>query len=305
MKPSGENIANVTAAGAADVEIVVITPLFRHSVLVVDAVESACAQETRRRFRIVIVDDGCPHEESQQAAMAIAAAWPDRVDYLRTPNRGLSAARNIGVDYGLGRWPTARAFYFLDADNIIDPKALERAWDVLMSDPSVGWAYPDILVFGATQGYHDYGGPYSAIRHLQCNVSEAGSLVRREVFDLGLRFSEDMRLGYEDWEFWWQCLEAGFVGRHVPFLGLRYRTRAESMVTESRRKHSEIVGHMRQRHRSLFRGKSILAMLAREAPRYALIDGATARLCADGGDAGETAVVVPDPTCAAPVARFA
>ena len=274
---------------SSDVEIAVVVPVFRHSVFVADAVDSALAQETQHAFRVVIVDDGCPHDETRRIATVLATAYPDQVDYIRRVNGGLGAARNTGIDYALRRWPSVRALYFLDADNMIEPKALDRAFDTLMSEPSIGWAYPDIAMFGSVNTYWDYQSPYSILRHLKCNVSEAGSMVRREVFDSGCRFDETMRLGYEDWEFWWQCIEAGFVGRHVPFFGLRYRKRPESMLSQTEREHESVILYMRRKHKALFRAKKLLGFEAAEAPRYAiLLDGGSVKQCTDVRDRGKS-----------------
>ena len=97
-----------------------------------------------------------------------------------------------------------------------------------------------------------------------------------------------MRQGYEDWEFWWQCIDAGFVGRHVPFFGLRYRKRPESMLSQSEREHAAVVSYMQRKHRQLFRTKRLLALEAADAPRYAIVENAhRVRICTDPRDDGE------------------
>ena len=267
--------------GSGTVDIVVVIPVFRHSVFVADAVASALAQGTARAYRILIVDDGCPHAETRRIAITLATAYSERVEYTRRINGGLSAARNTGIDYALSRWPSVRAIQFLDADNQIEPMALDRAFTLLMSDPKIGWVYPDIAMFGSIDSYFDYSGPYSILRHLACNLSEAGSMVRREVFEHGCRFDELMRLGYEDWEFWWQCIEAGFTGRHVPFFGLRYRKRPESMLSETERERASVLSYMRRKHHALLAPRSLLAFEALEAPRYAILRAGQAKICSD------------------------
>jgi glycosyltransferase involved in cell wall biosynthesis len=266
--------------------IAVVVPVFRHSVFLADAVTSACEQDIALDYRVVIVDDGCPHAETRRVATALALSFPDRVVYLRRTNGGLSAARNTGIEYALQRWPSLQAIYFLDADNSIEPGTLARAYEVLRAGgPALGWVFPDIAMFGSSQDYWDYSGCYSVLRHLTANVSEASSLVRRAVFDAGCRFDEAMRLGYEDWEFWWQCIEAGFVGRHVPFFGLRYRKRPESMLSESERDHDAVYAYMRRKHKALFRPRRMLSLAAEEAPRYALLsDSGQVGLCTDPRD---------------------
>ena len=160
-KPDIADRAPAAAVPApAGPQVAVVLPVFKHSILFDEAIRSALAQQTALDFRIVIVNDGCPFEETHVAALEHARAHPDRVVYLRRPNGGLSAARNTGIDFALETWPGVQAIYLLDADNRLFPHALQRAWDALMSDPLAGWAYPDVDMFGAEINVCT-GGPYS------------------------------------------------------------------------------------------------------------------------------------------------
>ena len=106
--------------------------------------------------------------------------------------------------------------------------------EVAEQDPEVGWVYPNIDMFGQ-EWNSDYSGEYSVLRHLEENICEAGSLVRRAVFERGARFDESMRLGFEDWDFWLGAIERGFRGKHLENFGFRYRRRPESMLSDSER----------------------------------------------------------------------
>src|SRR3974390_2047040 len=96
-------------------QLAVVIPVYKHSVLLAEAVISALNQKADFELVIVIVNDGCPMPETHQACLDFVAAAPDRVYYIHRPNGGLSAARNTGIDYILGAWETAQAIYFLDA----------------------------------------------------------------------------------------------------------------------------------------------------------------------------------------------
>lgn len=287
LSTTGLGIRPLAPAAAGEPVIAVIIPVFRHSVFVADAVTSACEQDIAFDYRVVIVDDGCPHAETRRVATTLALSFPERVVYIRRTNGGLSAARNTGLEYALQRWPSLEAIYFLDADNFIEPGTLARSYEALRAGgPTLGWVFPDIAMFGSSEDYWDFSGPYSVLRHLTTNVAEASSLVSRAVFDAGCRFDEAMRLGYEDWEFWWQCLEAGFVGRHVPFFGLRYRKRPESMLSDSERDHAAVYAYMRRKHKAMFQPRRLRLLEAAEAPRYALLsDSGRVGLCTDPRDA--------------------
>ena len=249
--------------------LAVIVPVYNHSVLLGEAVTSALNQEMDFQSSIVIVNDGCPMAETHQTCLDFVRGAPDRVHYIRRQNGGLSAARNTGVAHVLNTWETVRAIYFLDADNRILPGALQRAYEALEEDPEVGWVYPNIDMFGQ-EWNGDFSGDYSVLRHLEENICEAGSMVRRAVFDKGARFDETMKLGFEDWDFWLTAVELGFRGKHLDGFGLRYRKRPESMVRDSDRDRPEITSYIRRKHKALFKFDSVLSLEHHEAPRYGI-----------------------------------
>ena len=277
-----------SAARASDMPLVaVVLPVFKHSVLVTEAIRSALLQQTDFAFKLVVVNDGCPFPETHDTLLAHTQAFPDRIAYVRRANGGLSAARNTGIDYILKALPTVEAIYLLDADNRLFPHALQRCWDTLEAAPECGWAYPDFDMFGLEINACA-SVDYSILKHLAENFCEAGSMIRRELFEQGLRFDEDMKLGYEDWDFWLQAAGRGHIGRRVETMGFRYRKRPESMLSNSDRDRHEILGYMRRKHRTLYNPPCILAAEHREAPRYAI--------CL--GDTGEV-VLTTDPACPA------
>src|SRR6185295_17957355 len=98
---------------------------------------------------------------------------------------------------------------FLDADNCLAATAIASGMEELDNNPDADWIYPNIDTFGLVASW-DLSGDYSIIRNLHANLCEAGSLVRRRVFEAGLRFDEAMQSGYEDWDFWLSAAEVGF-----------------------------------------------------------------------------------------------
>lgn len=275
----------VTASEAwpSHCDVAVIIPSFKQPGFIPEAIASVLAQRTDLKIAAVIVDDGCPLEETRDTGMAFARRYPGQVYYIRRRNGGLSAARNTGIDFALAVWPGCQAIYFLDADNRLHPDFIQRAWDVLAESPGhVGWAYPDIDMFGFEMNF-SVRGEYSHFHHLLENYCEAGSLARRSIFERGLRFDEAMRQGFEDWEFWLNCARSGFIGRHIPQSGFQYRRRAESMLTGSERVRESILAYMRKKHEKVLRPAALLRLEHREMPRFAIFTGldGQARLTAD------------------------
>ena len=250
-------------------KIAVVIPIYQHSVLVTEAITCALTQEIQVPYVIILVNDGCKFVESDRACRDFAVAYPQQIFYLYRPNGGLSAARNTGIEFALNTWDSVAAIYLLDADNRISPQTLERSYQMLQ-DSNIGWVYPTIDMFGKEERDFDYRGDYSILRHLRFNTCEAGSMIRRQVFEAGCRYDESMVLGFEDWEFWWQAIAAGYVGKHLPESGFQYRKRFESMLSNSERDSQSITEYMRRKHRRLLTHKNIIGWEHQEAPRYAI-----------------------------------
>jgi glycosyltransferase involved in cell wall biosynthesis len=254
----------------AGCEVAVVIPAYRQPGLLAEAVLSALDQQDAPPTAVVVVDDGCPYPATARTAADLAAAHPGRVFVLRQPNRGLSAARNAGVGFALAAFPGCRAVYFLDADNRLLPRFLGRAMAALDAAPAgIGWIYPDIDEFGGRENWTT-GGDFSLLQLLLTNYCDAGSLVRRAMFEAGLRFDEAMRAGFEDWDFWLAAARQGWRGQHLPGAGFLYRRRPESMLAGSERIRPLLLGQLRQKHAALLAPQRMLALEAAEAPRHAI-----------------------------------
>ena len=99
---------------------------------------------------VIVVDDG-----STDDTPAVLERFAGRVRVHRQANRGLSAARNVGLELASGRY-----IAFLDADDVIAPTKLASQAAVLDADPEVGWVYCDVLIDDEVTG--DRGWPPSA-----------------------------------------------------------------------------------------------------------------------------------------------
>ena len=250
--------------------LAVVVPIFRHSALLPEAIECALGQVADFPIRVVLVNDGCPHPETDSVCLDYARSRPDRIVYLRKRNGGLGDARNHGIRHVLAHDPTVEAIYLLDADNRLRPQAMARAMAMLDADPDLGWVYPDIDMFGLAAG-HDYGGPYSRLIHSAMNICEAGSLVRREVFEAGVMFDTSFAQGFEDWDFFLSAGAAGFRGANLEDLGFLYRKRPESMLAEAERERPGIRAALRRKHEALLLPRCLVGLEHREAPRYAIV----------------------------------
>ena len=99
-------------------------------------------------FELIIVDDASP-DDSAAIAEELASGDP-RVRILHhEANRGVSEARNTGIDAARGRW-----LMFPDPDDRYDVDMLAIVHRALVD------ADPDLLIFGHTQEYFGPGGSF-------------------------------------------------------------------------------------------------------------------------------------------------
>ena len=93
----------------------VIIPSYNREKQVVAAVRSALDQSCAP-FEVIVIDDG-----STDSTWDALSPFRERIRYIKTPNSGASAARNIGVREARGEW-----IAFLDSDDTWDGTKLWR-----------------------------------------------------------------------------------------------------------------------------------------------------------------------------------
>jgi glycosyltransferase involved in cell wall biosynthesis len=208
----------------ASPRVSVVIPCFNLGAYLPEAVASVHGQ-TFRDFEIIVVDDGSTDPDTVHAIASIGEsdAAGGNVRLLRSDNRGLSAARNLGIAHARGSLISC-----LDADDMFEPEWLERGVDRLDTEPELAFVSHWLEAFGDTDGQWTPGRSDLAAL-LDQNVFNGAALFRRSLVDSVGGFDESMRDGCEDWEFWIRVMEAGHRGAIVPDTLYRYRRRPDSM----------------------------------------------------------------------------
>jgi glycosyltransferase involved in cell wall biosynthesis len=201
------------------VAVSVVIPCYNLGQYVEEAVDSVLAQ-TYQDLEIVVVNDGStdPHTNA-----VLAGLERPRMRVLTTENRGVSAARNLGVRQARGRYIVA-----LDADDRLHPQFLAKTIAVLDADPEVGFVSTWVEGFGLEQWIWRQERCDFPRLLAECVVLTA-SPVRREALEAvggyDARFSE----GDADWDVWIGLVERGWRGAIVPEVLFYYRQREGSM----------------------------------------------------------------------------
>ena len=240
----------------------VIIPCFNYGAYVEEAVESALKQ-TLQNVQVIVVDDGSTDERTRHVLRKLESI--ERIRVMHQPNRGLSAARNAGINA-----TQARYICCLDADDRIDQTYLEKTVALLEVRKDIGIGYPLVKLFGDEDRIWRTR-DLDARLLLERNTIPAAAVFRREAWEQVGGYDEDMRLGYEDWEFWLRIARLGYRGRLVPDLLIEHRRHGRTMTHHAQERHQELAGVIRDRHRNVTR-------TLRKLPTYVPVEQAFSNL---------------------------
>ena len=82
-------------------------------------------------YEIVIVDDGST-DYSPFICEEFAVHYPNLIKFISTPNGGLGAARNVGVEHAEGEY-----LFFLDSDDYLDENALNEILEFIKEEADI------------------------------------------------------------------------------------------------------------------------------------------------------------------------
>jgi glycosyltransferase involved in cell wall biosynthesis len=120
----------------------VIVPAYNAAHTIEATIASALTQ-TCEDIELIVIDDGSTDETATRAR----AIDDPRLSVISQPNRGLPAARNVGIARSC-----ADRLSFLDSDDLWLPDFLETAATTLDANPDAGFAYTDAYAFDSLSG---------------------------------------------------------------------------------------------------------------------------------------------------------
>lgn len=175
--------------------ISVIVPVYRVEKYLERCVKSILSQ-TYKNLEVILVDDGSP---DQCPAICDACAEKDaRVKVIHQENKGLSGARNAGIDAASGEY-----LAFVDSDDYVSPHFIEELYQLLQDTGcAIGqcrfsYVKGDGLVEEGDSAFCIYRGEslmeqlYGPEEKATCFVVAWNKLYRAELFkETGIRYPE-------------------------------------------------------------------------------------------------------------------
>jgi len=114
----------------------VIIPTYNRCKLVLQAIQSV-QNQTVEDLEVLVVDDGSTDDTQKR----IAAITDNRIRYLRNPRKGISSARNFGIENSKGKYIS-----FLDSDDLWLPEKLEEQLEILNQDEDlIVWSDASVI----------------------------------------------------------------------------------------------------------------------------------------------------------------
>jgi glycosyltransferase involved in cell wall biosynthesis len=156
----------------------VIIPSFNRLELLLQALHSVVRQ-TRPPDEIWVIDDGSTDDTQCQ----VAAEFP-AVKLLFQPNRGVSAARNLGILRAAGEW-----LAFLDSDDLWKREKIERQLAALQRFPEFRLCYTDEewrkndCWMNQKKKHRKYSGWIYPHCLPLCIISPSSAVIHRSVFE--------------------------------------------------------------------------------------------------------------------------
>lgn len=222
--------------------VAIIVPCYNYGVYLSDALHSIAAQ-TFHNWECIIIDDGST--DNTKSVASEYCTKDKRFRYLYQENRGLSNARNTGLQNTKSDF-----IQFLDADDIIEPRKLEVQVNYLNTHADTDLVYGDARYFDSNNpnthhlGLHgkntDWmprvsGRGKTILKHLVKSnfMVVSAPLFSRQLFADNGYFNEELS-SHEDWEFWLRCAinGAGFDYLQAENTNALIRTHKKSMSNE-------------------------------------------------------------------------
>jgi glycosyltransferase involved in cell wall biosynthesis len=214
-------------------KVSVIIPAYNQAQFIAEAIQSVLNQ-TFQDFEIIVIDDG-----STDNTPEIVSAFP--VKYFCQENQRLPAARNRGVEISCGEY-----IAFLDSDDVLLEKAIEKGVEALDTCPEAGFSYGRAYLMdekGRILGLRKAGSKRSCLRQgideikdflvsgnhiLPCTV-----MTRRDCLERVGPFDPAFNSGSEDIDLWVR-------------LAKRYTVAYIAEPLAKYRVHSSSISHSRQ-----------------------------------------------------------
>ncbi|MES2680313.1 MAG: glycosyltransferase [Bacteroidota bacterium] len=197
----------------------IIIPAYNHGSYIRETLDSVLAQSFSD-WECIIVDNGSTDDTGTIVKAYVSK--DSRFHYHFIEQKGVSFARNTAVQLSKGEYILP-----LDSDDKIAPAYIEKAVKIIKGDKNIKVVYCDAELFGAQKRQWTLP-EYSLKGLLLENSIFCTALYRKSDFEAAGGYNENMKEGFEDWDFWIKLLKNGGQVYKIKEILFYYRIRPES-----------------------------------------------------------------------------
>jgi glycosyltransferase involved in cell wall biosynthesis len=207
------------------------------------AVISALNQ-TYENKEIIVVDDG-----SNSKTKAVIKDLEPNLDFIITQdNRGVSVARNIGIEAATGKF-----ILILDSDDFFEPTFCEKAIQVFQSNSSIKIVTCYANWFSSSGNPLKFKPEGGSLKNFLINNAALSVIFKRSDFLSAGGYDEEMVRGYEDWELYIRLLKSGGRAEVIPEYLFNYRNKNNSRNKKANRKKHQILEYIYIKHADIYK----------------------------------------------------
>lgn len=227
-------------------KVSVIIPCYKQASFLSEAIQSIIDQ-THENWECFIVDDGSPDDTKE-----VAEKWcgkDSRIHYLYQDNGGLSSARNYGIKNA-----SSDFILTLDADDKYEKTFVEKSLKIFKENSNVGVVSSWIMRFKDNKEIVLIKPIGKTIEDfLFQNACNGTSLFRKKCWLEVGGYDENMKTGYEDWDFYIRVCNLGWQVYIIPEALFFYRQHTFSMRLDAYANHDlEIKKYLYSKHKELY-----------------------------------------------------
>lgn len=191
-------------------QVSIIIPVYNVETYIEKCLQSVADQTFNGEMECLIIDD-CGQDNSMSIAEQFTNNYKGKIHFqilYHDHNRGLSAARNTGIDNAKGDW-----IYFLDSDDWIIPECIELMFECVKKHPNTDAVYAGTNVINGKHEWADYENRYlpeytedqwwintTLLKRNVLGMTAWNKLFKRELIEKNhLRFIEGLKHEDEVW----------------------------------------------------------------------------------------------------------
>ncbi|WP_373033199.1 glycosyltransferase [Sulfurovum sp.] len=230
-----------------DIKVSIVIPVYNAEEHITETLDSATSQ-TLHEIEIICVDD-CSTDNSIKIIQDYIQK-DKRVSLIKLKqNSKTSVARNTGIKEAKGEFILP-----LDADDTIDETYCEKAFNVFRDYPNISVVYSKANMFNENTIWQWNLRPYSSKKIIDDNMVFCSGLFRKSDWEKLGGYNENMKEGYEDWDFWLKFTEQEMKFYRIPEILFHYRQLEKSRhsITKNKKKSKHLLNQMSNNHPTLY-----------------------------------------------------